>query len=75
MALDDHLATGGTATLRYRVLHVAARLVHGQRRRRLKIPLGWPWAGDLHRAFDRVLAIPTQARLGRPVPPIRQKSL
>ena len=58
LALDGHLATAEPATLRYRVLHVAARLVRGQRRRHLKIPPSWPWADELHRAFDRVLAIP-----------------
>ncbi len=30
--------------LRYRVLHAAARLVRGGRRRRLKIQAPWPWA-------------------------------
>ena len=44
LALDGHLATAEPATLRYRVLHVAARLVRGQRRRHLKIPPSWPWA-------------------------------
>ena len=58
LALDGQLATAEPATLRYRVLHVAARLVRGQRRRHLKIPPSWPWADELHRAFDRVLAIP-----------------
>ena len=58
LALDGHLATAEPATLRYRLLHVAARLVHGQRRHRLKIPPSWPWAQQLHQAFDRVLAIP-----------------
>jgi len=58
LALDGHLATAEPKTLRYRLLHVAARLTHGQRRRRLKIPPSWPWAEQLHQAFDRVLAIP-----------------
>ena len=31
-------------TLRYRVLHTAARLVRGGRKRRLKIQATWPWA-------------------------------
>jgi hypothetical protein len=36
LALDGDLAKAEPKTLRYRVLHAAARLVHGGRRRRLK---------------------------------------
>lgn len=45
-------------TPRYRVLHVPARLVRGQRRRRLKIPHTWPWADAIVHAFHRVQALP-----------------
>jgi hypothetical protein len=58
LALDGPLATAEPKTLRYRLLHVAARLTSGQRRRRLRIPTSWPWADQLRQAFDRVLAIP-----------------
>jgi hypothetical protein len=37
LALDGDLARAEPKTLRYRVLHAAARLVHGARRRCLKI--------------------------------------
>ncbi|WP_405009077.1 hypothetical protein [Kitasatospora sp. NBC_01539] len=43
--------------LRYRILHVPARLVRGQRRRRLKIPSTWPWADAIVRAFTRIQAL------------------
>ena len=38
------LATCEPKALRYRFLHVPARLTHGARRRRLRIPESWPWA-------------------------------
>ena len=46
------------ATLRYRLLHVPARLVRHARIRWLRIPRGWPWATALTNAFDRIRALP-----------------
>jgi hypothetical protein len=43
---------------RYRVLHAAARLVRGGRRRTLKIAATWPWAEEIVTAWQRVQAIP-----------------
>jgi hypothetical protein len=43
LALDGDLAKAEPKTLRYRVLHAAARLVCGGRRRRVKIQATWPW--------------------------------
>ena len=40
------------------VLHAAARLVHGGRRRRLKIAANWPWAEAITRAWQRIHALP-----------------
>ena len=45
LALDGDLAKAEPKTLRYRVLHAAARLVRGGRRRRWKIAANWPWGG------------------------------
>jgi hypothetical protein len=47
-------------TLRYRLLHVAARITRGQRRCWLRIQRSWPWARDLAVAFTRLgtLAVP-----------------
>ena len=44
--------------LRYRVLHAAARLVRGGRRRRLKIQATWPWAAAITAAWQRIDALP-----------------
>jgi hypothetical protein len=53
------LAKAEPKTLRYRLLHVAARLVRGQRRIRLKIDKTWRWAPALATAFARLHALPT----------------
>jgi len=57
-ALDGELALAEPKRLRYRLLHTAARLVRGQRRRWLRIPSTWPWATQITTAFDRIAAIP-----------------
>jgi Transposase DDE domain group 1 len=58
---DTPLARAEPKTLRYRLLHVAARLTRGQRRLWLRIDQHWPWATGLAAAFARlaVLPIPT----------------
>jgi hypothetical protein len=58
LALDGDLAKAEPKTLRYKVLHAAARLVHGGRRRRLKIDANWPWAEAITRAWQRIHALP-----------------
>jgi hypothetical protein len=58
VGLDGDLARAEPKTLRYRVLHTAARLIRGQRRRRLRIPATWPWAEQITTAFHRITAIP-----------------
>jgi hypothetical protein len=55
------LAKAEPKTLRYRLLHVAARLTRGQRRRWLRIGRRCRWAIDLARAFARVAALPQPA--------------
>jgi hypothetical protein len=57
-ALDGELAKAEPKRLRYRLLHTAARLVRGQRRRWLRVPVTWPWAAQITAAFDRIAAIP-----------------
>lgn len=44
LALNGDIAKAEPKTLRYRLLHTAARIVRGQRRRYLRIPDTWPWA-------------------------------
>jgi hypothetical protein len=58
LALDGDLARAEPKTLRYRVLHAAARLVRGGRRRRLKIQATWPWAEAITAAWQRIDALP-----------------
>jgi hypothetical protein len=58
LALDGELARAEPKTLRYRVLHAAARLVRGGRRRRLKIQATWPWAEAITAAWERIDALP-----------------
>ena len=47
-----------TNLLRYRLLHAAARLVRGGRRRTLKIAATWPWTDEITTAWQRIQAIP-----------------
>jgi DDE family transposase len=58
LALDGDLAKAEPKTIRYRILHAAARLMRGGRRRRLKIPATWPWAKQITTAWSRITALP-----------------
>ena len=51
------LADTEPETLRYRLLHTAARIVSGQRKRKIKIPETWPWARELEACFRTALAL------------------
>ena len=52
------LAACEPKALRYRFLHVPARLTHAARRRRLRIPKSWPWAAAIAAVFANIAAIP-----------------
>jgi hypothetical protein len=56
LALDGDLTTAEPRT--GRVLHAAARLVRGGRRRCLKIQATWPWAAAITVAWQRIDALP-----------------
>ena len=58
LALTGNLAKAEPKTLRYQLLHTAARLTRGQRLRHLKIPETWPWAHQLCHAFTTIFALP-----------------
>jgi Transposase DDE domain group 1 len=58
LLLDGPLAVAEPKTLRYRLLHVAARLVRHARRRILRLQRSWPWAAELAQAFARLRALP-----------------
>jgi hypothetical protein len=52
------LAKAEPKTLRYRIMHAAARLTRSGRQRRLKIAATWPWAPAIVTAWDRITALP-----------------
>jgi len=58
LLLDGVLAKAEPATLRYQLLHAAARLVKRSRHLILRIPQTWPWAKQFANALNRVRAIP-----------------
>ena len=57
LLLDGDLAVAEPRTLRYRLLHVAGRLVHQARQVWLRLPEHWPWTNDLLDAYRRLAAI------------------
>jgi hypothetical protein len=58
LLLDGELAAAEPKKLRYRLLHVAARLTRSARRTRLRIAETRPWATNLAAAFGRLAALP-----------------
>jgi hypothetical protein len=58
LALTGDLAVVEPKLLRFRMLHVPARLSRGSRRRRLRLPRHWPWADQILEAFRRIMIIP-----------------
>lgn len=52
------LAKAEPKRLRYRLLHVAGRIVTHARGIRLRLQRSWPWAGVLAMAFQRLWALP-----------------
>jgi hypothetical protein len=48
---DPALARAEWKTIRYRILHTAARITRSARRTILRLQTGWPWALALARAF------------------------
>jgi hypothetical protein len=62
LALDGELALCEPKTLRYRLLHTAARLAFHARRATLRLQRSWPWADALATAYARLAALPPPAR-------------
>jgi len=58
LLLDGELATAEPKRLRYRLLHVAARLAFSGRRAKLRLQHDWPWATELAAAFHKLKALP-----------------
>jgi len=61
LLLSGELARAEPKRLRYRLLHVAARLAFSGRRARLRLQGTWAWAGELAAAFARLEALPGPA--------------
>jgi hypothetical protein len=61
LLLDGELAKAEPKRLRYRLLHVAARLAFSGRRAKLHLQRTWPWATELAAAFARLKALPAAA--------------
>jgi hypothetical protein len=57
LTLDGPLAVAEPKTLRYRLLHVAARVTRHARRRALRLQRTWPWTPDLLAALTRAQAL------------------
>jgi hypothetical protein len=55
------LARAEWKTIRYRLLHTAARITRSARRIHLRLQQGWPWALALARAFAALRRIPLPA--------------
>jgi hypothetical protein len=58
LLLDGALAAAEPKKLRYRLLHVAAKLTRTARTTTLRIAAGWPWTDDLVTAFQRLAELP-----------------
>jgi hypothetical protein len=58
LLLDGDLAAAEPKKLRYRLLHVPARIARTARRTWLRIADGWPWATELITAFTRLADLP-----------------
>jgi hypothetical protein len=54
LVLDGELAKAEPKRLRYRLLHVAARLAFSGRRAKLHLQDTWPWAAELVAAFAKL---------------------
>ena len=61
LLLTGELASCEPKRLRYRLLHVAARLAFHARKATLRIDSAWPWATALVDAFTRARALPAPA--------------
>jgi len=61
LLLCGELAKAEPKRLRYRLLHVAARLAFHARTATLRLQASWPWAGELAAAFARLQALPAPA--------------
>jgi hypothetical protein len=57
LLLTGELRVAEPRTLRYRILHIAGRLIRSGRRTWLRLPEHWPWTSDLLDAYQRLATI------------------
>lgn len=57
LLLTGNLARCEPKRLRYRILHVAARLAFHARTATLRLQAGWPWANEITSAFERLTTL------------------
>jgi hypothetical protein len=58
LCLDKELAIAEPKRLRYRLLHIAARLAFSGRQAKLHLPTAWPWTESLKAAFEKLNTLP-----------------
>jgi Transposase DDE domain group 1 len=58
LCLDGELASAEPKRLRYRLLHIAARLAFSARQAKLHLPQAWPWTEALKAAFEKLNTLP-----------------
>jgi len=58
LPLDGALSKAEPKRLRYRLLHVGARLAFSGRRGKLHLPAAWPWTEALKTAFEKLKTLP-----------------
>jgi hypothetical protein len=61
LLLEGELQTAEPKRLRYRLLHVAARLAFSGRQAKLHLQRTWPWAAQLAAGFAKLNALPATA--------------
>jgi Transposase DDE domain group 1 len=61
LCLDGELAKAEPKRLRYRLLHIAARLAFSGRGAKLHLPAAWPWTEALKAAFEKLKTLPATA--------------
>lgn len=65
---DEELCAAAPKLLRYRLLHLPARLTRGQRRRWMHLRGDWPWATDGVNAWREVTALTAPTTTEGPPP-------
>jgi hypothetical protein len=58
LCLEGELAKAEPKRLRYRLLHVGARLAFSARQYKLHLPSAWPWTETLKVAFEKLETLP-----------------